>query len=90
MALGHLALGPNIKLNKVEHIETKYNNLKQGLQNLESIATLGPTWNSTEVEFQLASLNLQVGPQSGIIIVWNRPAGRPTTSMFEVLYLSFY
>ena len=44
----------------------------------------------TEVEFQLASLNLQVGPQSGIIIVWNRPAGRPTTSMFEVLYLSFY
>ena len=41
------------------------------------IATLGPTWNSTLVDFQLASLNLQVGPQSGIIIVRNRPASRP-------------
>ena len=41
------------------------------------VSTLGPIWNSTYVEFQLASLNLQVGPQSGIIIVWNRPADRP-------------
>ena len=52
------------------------------------IATLSATSNSTLVEFKLASLNLQVGPQSGIIIVRNRPAGNIfRTKFFHSIFL---
>ena len=38
------------------------------IDQLSLFATLGPTWNSTLVVFQLVSLNLQVGPRSGMIM----------------------
>ena len=55
------------------------------------IAILDPSWNSTLVEFQLACQLASWATE------WyhysqeppDRPADHPTTSMFEVLYLSF-
>ena len=47
-------------------------------------ATLGPTWNSTLFEFQLASLNLQVGPRSGMIMYM----GPPTHPVYCITWIS--
>ena len=67
--------------------------IKQAELGVPHSAHLGTQlWLSSSLQ-----VNLQVGQQSGIIIVRNRPTHRlrnrpdhPTTSTFEDLYLSFY